>query len=1077
MSSAANFLKLCQTFHVTRNIQSPLNFKGGWNATTNTPTITSGAGMLGDQYIVNVAGNTTIDGENDWNVGDWLVFNGTVWQKYDASLNVANTTTLWANSTGGSDANGTGTVIAPYATPKYASLQIPDAAISKQYLINAQGVFSNDKLILRPYINYSFNNSPLTITDSIVLGSGWALGGNVFFEDCVLTAPSNISLDFSNVPSAIKLIFRNILFNASTTLTIKGNGQSEFALQQGLSQPTGSISVDCYDNNGALFSCATNDVSIRNTGISDSVFLIDSSEIFGNVLIQSTGDTQNLVVTKSSSLFGTITLDGANVFWITDTLPLSGQIIYLNGASRDNIKEFSVMFPSSLVEVRSEGGNDASADGTIQQPFKTLGAANAYIKTQPLGAVNYSVNAFGTFTEPSFEALPNVSYQGNNSSLTVTGAVTLDASWGTSAGNLFMSGFSSIDFQSGMTLDVSTRPGSKIIFKDCIDSSTAITAWTITGTPSSFFSIQNSLNGITPLSKINLTLNNINARIASGYSNNFTVNQTGGGSIRIDAEMNNIAGTYNLVSSSGSVLLLDRSTNLIGSSRLIKTTGSGSIIAYITGLIDLAATTLDGTGMNVFLDKFKNEPTYLNGATFDNNISLLTNAKSISEDHPAVNYTPTDDTVDGHIDGIDTALGTKGSGTVTSVDASTTSPNILIGGVPINISGVITVNTDFQSSGFMTGSNSVRLVGRSFLGTANQINVTNQNGFGGNPVISIVDNAVLPGTGGVTLPKGTTVQRAGAAGTVRFNTQTSTFEETTDGSTWKVPAYTNTTITIAGDVAGSGTIGSTINVTLAQAITRTNGQVYNYSANPNCIHNLTSSAAPNFIFQFMQTLNTVHSNFSSNVAFSSPTPVSDSLTHSYTANGVGTVNWLSLANLYTQANGGAIGTATFGCDVILNRNPQVALGAATKQYVDSVLVNSAYGRMYIDNNAATMTVGTTDSIMTIGVTGIDLNQFQIVGAGIQYIGTSSIKVSIQGYLSLSQGNVLVSTNMRVLLYKDSAPIIGTTAQANAQTSRYVSIPISATVTLAPNEIIFIYLNADSSADTTIKYMNCVVSTI
>ena len=60
-----------------------LQYQGTWNANTNSPAITSGVGTEGYFYIVNVAGNTTIDGISGWQVGDWIVFDGTVWQKVD----------------------------------------------------------------------------------------------------------------------------------------------------------------------------------------------------------------------------------------------------------------------------------------------------------------------------------------------------------------------------------------------------------------------------------------------------------------------------------------------------------------------------------------------------------------------------------------------------------------------------------------------------------------------------------------------------------------------------------------------------------------------------------------------------------------------------------------------------------------------------------------------------------------------------------------------------------------------------------------------------------------------------------
>ncbi|MFY7886021.1 MAG: hypothetical protein ACOVOV_14370, partial [Dolichospermum sp.] len=62
---------------------SGLNFKGAWNADTNSPFLQSGVGVAGDYYIVSVAGTTNLDGVNDWQIGDWAIFEGAtnMWQK------------------------------------------------------------------------------------------------------------------------------------------------------------------------------------------------------------------------------------------------------------------------------------------------------------------------------------------------------------------------------------------------------------------------------------------------------------------------------------------------------------------------------------------------------------------------------------------------------------------------------------------------------------------------------------------------------------------------------------------------------------------------------------------------------------------------------------------------------------------------------------------------------------------------------------------------------------------------------------------------------------------------------------
>jgi hypothetical protein len=60
-----------------------LNYQGTWNATTNTPTLTSSVGTKGYYYVVSVAGATNLNGVTDWQIGDWAVYNGTAWQKID----------------------------------------------------------------------------------------------------------------------------------------------------------------------------------------------------------------------------------------------------------------------------------------------------------------------------------------------------------------------------------------------------------------------------------------------------------------------------------------------------------------------------------------------------------------------------------------------------------------------------------------------------------------------------------------------------------------------------------------------------------------------------------------------------------------------------------------------------------------------------------------------------------------------------------------------------------------------------------------------------------------------------------
>lgn len=75
------------TFNVTAwkklagAVPQALVYKGTWNADTNEPDLLEIDVEAGDTYVVTVAGDTDLDGNTGWQIGDWAVSNGTTWQK------------------------------------------------------------------------------------------------------------------------------------------------------------------------------------------------------------------------------------------------------------------------------------------------------------------------------------------------------------------------------------------------------------------------------------------------------------------------------------------------------------------------------------------------------------------------------------------------------------------------------------------------------------------------------------------------------------------------------------------------------------------------------------------------------------------------------------------------------------------------------------------------------------------------------------------------------------------------------------------------------------------------------------
>jgi hypothetical protein len=163
---------------------------------------------------------------------------------------------------------------------------------------------------------------------------------------------------------------------------------------------------------------------------------------------------------------------------------------------------------------------------------------------------------------------------------------------------------------------------------------------------------------------------------------------------------------------------------------------------------------------------------------------------------------------------VNRSIATTGSGlSVSNADGTGGNPTLQLTGVAAAVAA-------YSGTGMIAVVGGATVAGRVITGTANQIAVANGNGSG-DPTISIVDNATLPGTGGVTIPKGTSAQQpVGVAGQFRFNTDTQTFDGYASGA-WSqfslVGGVTSisgggTGLTPATATGGAVTLGGTVNV-------------------------------------------------------------------------------------------------------------------------------------------------------------------------------------------------------------------------------------------------------------------------
>lgn len=140
-----------------------VTYQGTWNATTNTPTLASNVGVTGYYYVVSVSGTTAINGINDWQVGDWIIFNGSVWQKSDNSESV----TSVAGKQGAVILDASDIASGTFANARIAQSNVTQhvAALNIQSLLNAPAGTVIGTSDVQTLTNKTINASANTISN------------------------------------------------------------------------------------------------------------------------------------------------------------------------------------------------------------------------------------------------------------------------------------------------------------------------------------------------------------------------------------------------------------------------------------------------------------------------------------------------------------------------------------------------------------------------------------------------------------------------------------------------------------------------------------------------------------------------------------------------------------------------------------------------------------------------------------------------------------------------------------------------------------------------------------------------